>query len=94
MKTITISTRNGELSEKPGHGSPGDEVGSGYDHLEKNVLEKNVLAYTQIGVYFQSLQDQNDNSGSSHQQAGSMAFGGEEKLCLYNPPDWCLLRVW
>jgi hypothetical protein len=66
MQTITISPRNGEVSEKKGSGTPGDEFSGVMEGLLAAGVaawRENVLGCTQGGVYFQSAEGQNVNSG-------------------------------
>ena len=66
MKTITISPRNGEVSEKTGSGSPGDEFSEFMEGLlaaRVAAWRKNRLACTHVSVYFQPPGGQKTNSG-------------------------------
>jgi hypothetical protein len=66
MKTITISSRNGVVSEKTASGCPGEEFLGAMEGVLAaggTVWKKPVLGCTQMGVSFQSTGDQKGNPG-------------------------------
>ncbi len=68
MKTITISSRSRQIFEKTGSGGPGDEflgIMEGLLTASVTALRKNMLVFTQVGVYFQFPEGQIANSGDS-----------------------------
>ena len=65
MKAITISSRNGDVSEKqllydPETSAQG--LGRGFGQPVYPPGDKTVLGCTQVGVYFQSPEGQKENS--------------------------------